>query len=456
MTYYVDSGASPGGNGSSANPFNNLNDARVAMETTTVKNTVVNPGTYREASALILTSADNGISFTGGSGGPVTITGNLQNLVTLDGASNITLQGLTFSGTTSSPVSNGVGAVTLNNSNRNYIIANIFANNGGDGLLLAGSSQNTVSGNQVDNSADSGIELKDGSNSNFVDSNLIDGTGANNTQGGGIFGHGISSNTLSHNQIQNTAGMGIGIEDFGGGTANSSNSITKNLLINNDTQSYDSGAIYLLGRSDEDTNSSVTLNFISEQNANPTQHQVGIYLDDYASGVYVNSNIVQSGTPGNPAAGLSYDFQLHGGNNDTISNNIFDTGSGDTQVALIQSAPSDVPAGPLGTFNNDAVYGNLNPSERTTDGIPSEYAYLAPYNSVNVANNDYWGASGQNTYPDSNPHYDPQGFVDRANGNYNFTGPNGAANIDFTQIDESGIGLMPSTAHSYQLPARPL
>lgn len=449
MSYYVNASASAGGDGSSAHPFTTIDQARVAMEATTVHDTIVQSGTYTETSALTLTSADNGDSFAAAPGATAIITGNLQNLVSLNGTSNLVLKGLTFAGTASSSVYNGVGAVTLNNSSNDHIVADHFLNNGGDGILLAGSSSNEISGNQIDNSADSGIELKDGSNSNLVDSNLINGTNAIGTSGGGIYGHGINGNTLSHNLVENTAGMGIGIEDFGGGTSNSGNSIAQNVLENNDTQSNDSGAIYLLGRSDNDTATSVTANFISEPNADPTQHQVGIYLDDYDSGVTARNNIVQSGTAGNTASGLSYLIQVHGGNKDSFTNNIFDTGSGNTQVALIQSAPSNVPVGSLGTFNNDTISGNLNPSERTTSGIPAEYDYLAPFNSVNVNNNDYWGAPGQNAYPDTSAKYQPQGFVNSASGNYNLTGANGASSIGFTQIDQNGIGLHPSGAHFY-------
>ena len=285
----------------------------------------------------------------------------------------------------------------------------------------------------------SSIELKDASNNNLIDSNVLNGTGAPNTNGGGVFGHGVNGNTITHNLVENTFGMGIGILDFGGGTQNSGNLIQDNTLLNNNTGSIDSGAIYLLDRSDINISTIVNNNFISEPNSNAANHTVGIYLDDYTSGVRVTNNIVQ-GT-------LSYDLQVHGGNADTISNNIFDIGSGATQVALIQPAPAELPAGPLGSFNGDSISGNLIVS--AAGGAPYYDFLSTPSSSVAIRNNDYLGGSGQSTSPDTAPSYTAQSFSNPAAGNYNLAGGSGAASIGFTAIDQTQIGLHPAGAHFY-------
>ena len=59
---------------------------------------------------------------------------------------------------------------------------------------------------------------------------------------------------------------------------------------------------------------------------------VGIYLDEWTSGVTATNNIVVGGNLG---------FELHGGSNDVLTNNIFDIGPNTTGSAdgLIQSNP---------------------------------------------------------------------------------------------------------------------
>jgi hypothetical protein len=438
--YYVAVGGSDNADGSAAHPFASLQRATLAMETGSIKTTYVAGGTYNQATTLNLTTADNGESFIGVTGQTAIIAGNLPTLMSLNGTSGATIEGLTFSGSISTPTSNGQGQLNLNGASNNAIIANHFMNAGGDGLLIEeGASNNTVSGNEIDNTADSSIELKDASNYNVIDSNVLNGTAALNTTGGGVFGHGIHNTVITHNIVENTSGMGIGILDFGSGTQNSNNLIQDNSLTNNDTNSDDSGAIYLLGRSDTNVATSVNMNFISEPNSNSANHTVGIYLDDYSSGVTVTNNIV-SGL-------LSYDLQVHGGNIDQITNNIFNTGSQAAQVALIQSAPTDVPVGPLGTFNNDTMSGNLVVGTGLS-GV--DYAVLGTSpSSVAINNNDYTGGAGTNTVPDSSAKYLSQSFVNLAGGNYNLSGGTGASSIGFVQIDQSQMGTHPTGAHFY-------
>jgi parallel beta-helix repeat protein len=68
--------------------------------------------------------------------------------------------------------------VVLTVANGNSIVANHFSNTGEAVLLTDGSSDNMLSGNEMDNSATSAVEVKNGSNDNVSDSNLVNGTGA--------------------------------------------------------------------------------------------------------------------------------------------------------------------------------------------------------------------------------------------------------------------------------------
>ena len=121
------------------------------------------------------------------------------------------------------------------------------------------------------------MEVKDASNGNLFTNNVINGVGALNLSGGAFYVHGGSNDTFSNNLIENTAGAGIAVEDFGYGTTfNVGNIITRNEILNTSTSasSTDSGAIYILGRSDTDLQTTISMNFISGAgNVNPAGRQ---------------------------------------------------------------------------------------------------------------------------------------------------------------------------------------
>ena len=175
-------------------------------------------GTYDLAGSLTLTSADNGMSFISAPGQHAVLNGGgagLVNLVWLNGAQNVTLQGLTFENTTPG-YSNG--AVALTNASFNHIVGDLFSNND-RGVLLTGSNNNVISGNEIDNSVTAGINAGVASNNNTIDSNLINGvTYANAALGSaGVFMTGGDNNTITHNVVENTAAPGIAVLNWTSG-----------------------------------------------------------------------------------------------------------------------------------------------------------------------------------------------------------------------------------------------
>lgn len=434
--FYVATSGSDGNDGSFAHPFATLAQAQSAMQHSSIWTTYVEGGTYGPSQAMTLTAADNGRSFIAAPGQTPVFDGGagLSNLIALNGASGITLSGLSFINTGA-----GGAALDLEGSSGNSIVANHFSNTGEAILLGGGSGNNTLSGNQIDNSATSAIEIKDASNANRIDSNLINGTGSLNTTGGGVFVHGANSNSITHNLVENTAGMGIGVSDWDDATINVGNIVEFNAVLNTNRISNDSGAIYMLGRSHIDTKAVIANNLIDNTGA-ADQHTIGIYLDDSTSGVDVPGNIVREiGTHG---------VQIHGGDNNTVHNNVFDLGAATASAVLFQSAPADT--GPTNTMLNNLVTRNIIYSSSAT---PHLYDYIDGHSPV-ITNNLYFnttGASMQTAAPtqDSSPVFGNPDFTASTQGNYALQAGSAASVIGFQAIDQTLTGLHPTTAHWY-------
>jgi len=441
--FYVSPTGSDSNNGSATTPFKTLAKALSAMEGSSTHTTYLEGGTYNLTSTLNLGTADSGMTIESAPGSKAVLDGggSLSTLIQLSGASGVTLQGLTFQNTSTGSDS---AAVTLRGAGSNHITGNLFSHTGEGVLLTQGSNNNTVSGNELDNSATSAVEVKNQSNGNTFDSNLVNGTGAIGTQGGGFFLHGANNNVISHNLVENTAGIGIGIENWDSNTINVGNSITNNIVQNTNTSSLstDSGAIDELGRSQVDTKSVISGNYISGPNtaASSGAHIVGIYLDDYTDGVQVTNNIV--------ANTISNSVQIHGGSNVTVQNNIFDLGATGKSAILFQSTDAASTSTPL-PMTNDVVKQNIIASSSSSPTAFDNYSGGTP----TINNNFYMDLINSNFQTNglaqTNAHYGNAQFANEAGGNYTLGSTSGAWAIGFTQIDQSIMGPHPTTAHWY-------
>lgn len=429
------------------------------METGSIKTVYLEAGTYAVGSKITLTSADNGdriLADPGAAAGSAPVLnagGATDTILSLEGAQNITISGLTFQNASSDPAG---AALVLNGSNSAIISGNQFLNNA-EGVLVSGSSHLDFNHNKLDNSATSAVEIKDGSNYDTFTNNVINGVGGTNVSGGGFYAHGINNDVFQNNLIENTAGAGIGIEDFGQGTTlNSYNTITQNKIINTSTStiSTDDGAIYLLGRSDTDQHTTISMNFISNSgNVNSAAHVEGIYLDDNTSGINVTGNIVQ---------GVQSDaVELHGGYNNHFTGNIFDLGTGTHTAALIQQPEADRPSFLAPGLSNDSFSGNIIVSQQANPYYT--YVYFDPQAvNVPITNNLYWDAKIPagglpDTYgvyfyastpvgglPTISPVADSHAFVGdpkfAGGGSYALGTGSAASLIGFTAIDQTKIG----------------
>jgi parallel beta-helix repeat protein len=440
---YVSTGGNDSGSGVASSPFATLAKAVAAAEQSGIHVIKIEGGTYRISSTLNLGSANSGLTIESNPGSHAVLdgSGTQSTLINLSGASNVILRHLTFQNTGS----NGA-AVVLSGADHNRIVGNHFSNTHEGLLLQNGSSNNVVSGNELDNSATSAIEVQNASNGNRFDSNLINGTGAIGTQGGGIFMHGANNNVISHNLVENTAGIGIGIENWDSNTINVGNSVLDNILKNTSmsTASTDSGAIYMLGRSDVNTQSVIRGNYISAPNAPQNAHVVGIYLDELTSGVNISNNIVTNV--------ITHAVQIHGGSNVSVHNNIFDLGAnsglqyGKDSAILFQSENGQAMTGNSFAQN---IIASTSPTPLGLSSIGGGNPTINDNFYMDLLNS-HFGTTGDHLN-ETNAHFGNADFVNQAAGNYTLGSGSGAHAIGFVSINQSVMGLHPTTVHWYSV-----
>jgi hypothetical protein len=262
--------------------------------------------------------------------------------------------------------------------------------------------------------------------------------------------NGGSDNAITHNAISNTAGTGILVVtwDPGAGDYNTSDTIAYNSIINANSATsgwsvegsgptQDAGAIDLGNTPGTNMNINIDNNYIDTLTDPSTGLDVGIYLDEWTSGVTATNNIVVGGNLG---------FEIHGGSNDVLTNNIFDIGPNTTGSAdgLIQSNPG----GAFAFMTGDVVSQNIFNSTATS----TQTAYWVIDGSANVSNNLYYNTNGQpiNTGGvDSNPISGNPQFANPSGGDFSLSSGSAASAIGFQSIDQSAIGLAAKTATWY-------
>ncbi len=239
------------------------------------------------------------------------------NLLRLDNARNVSVEGLTFT-----DVPWDGSAVLAKGGSGLRIAGNRFALVG-TAVTLDGATRSEVSGNRMEHLGRSGVVLAPGSSDNRILANRISDIGEVRFFSGGVMGAGIRNTLIAHNDIRRAARYGISIKNWNPQTVNSDNVIEFNRIRDTARQTADAGAIEMLGRSGNDTRSIVRFNDIRDTGGLATDAQgrwlvrykgFGIYLDDMTSGVTVQGNLLEN-------TGAAAIF-LHGGDNNRVSDNI--------------------------------------------------------------------------------------------------------------------------------------
>lgn len=397
-------------------PFKTLARAQTAMRnSSTIKTTTIRAGTYSLAGTNIsLNWQDAGETWIPYQNETVIIDGGSSGYIRGIGASNMTFEGLTFSNMGSDP--NGL-AMDFNDSGHT-IRWNTFLN----------CKANCIGGGAFSNSV--------------VDSNIINGADIGIT-----IWYGASNNRITHNFIQNATEEGIIIATGAGDPPASNNLIDRNSLKNtcsanaNGVGTDDCGSIYLQDTPHTSTGNQITNNFIDGNGGYTTQSTTlidnwskAIYLDWYASYVVVSGNICRG-------CG-EFGFQNHGGDHDTITNNIFDLSSGGSETGFYQTiSPSFGMNG--NTFTNNIIYSSSafnNPL--WASGIAQTDAPLT--NNTNL----YYSATNaqipNTVIPDTNPQYANPQFTNPSAGDYSIPASSAAYSLINWQTIPTDQGPLPN------------
>ena len=282
------------------------------------------------------------------------------NLLRLENARNVTVEGLTFT-----DVPWDGSAVLAKGGSGLRIAGNRFALVG-TAVTLDGATRSEVSGNRMEHLGRSGIFLAPGSSDNRVLANRISDVGEVRFFGGGVMAAGIRNTLIAHNDIRRAARYGISVKNWNPQTVNSDNVIEFNRIRDTARQTADAGAIEMLGRSGNDTRSIVRFNDISDTGGLATDAQgrwlvrykgFGIYLDDMTSGVTVQGNLLEN-------TGAAAIF-LHGGDNNRVSDNITLMTDPKDRFLRLEWVPSAGRNGLMhGNVANDNVVAAPSPKEQ--------------------------------------------------------------------------------------------
>lgn len=269
------------------------------------------PG-FSQKSEVIAPVAGRLVQFTGGAARQAVV-------------SHITLAGLTFQDTDYSPADGCAGygmgndgVVYLTNATHCAVADCTFRNIGKYAVCLAGGGNNSVTGNDISDSAEGGVLLLKSAR-NTVSDNHIHHCGAVYKHIGGVIleGPGTDENVVSHNTIHDLSRYGISLKNPG-----RRNVIEFNRVERTNTETYDTGGIEVTqGDKEFRSGSVIRYNLVGDtigysyDGRKPVFMSWGIYLDSYAGGYDVNHNICYRSHNGG--------IMLQGGKDNRVTNNIF-------------------------------------------------------------------------------------------------------------------------------------
>ncbi len=303
-TFYVSPTGSDTNTGLSAgSAFRTLAKAQAAMAASSGADTTrVESGTYTAGATL--TAANSGDTIRADTGATPILDGGgaAKTFLTIAGANNLTISGLTFRNTATGNDNDAVKpAVLVTSGTGETIQGDTFTSLGSAVIFDAGSGK--VDGNKITDMGSVAVRVRDEATGVTVSNNTIAHSSYDLPEGGAIELLGVGKNTVTHNTINNSAYNGIWDESAGG------NAITWNKVTNSVLVESDGGGIYAFAPSSGDT---ISYNYVTNSLSNPNLNW-GIYLDDNVNNTTVFENYAQGGEGG---------VDVHGGDNNIITDNV--------------------------------------------------------------------------------------------------------------------------------------
>ncbi len=310
--FVAPAGSDTTGDGSISKPFATLAKAQAKMRLGGPQITYIRGGYYTLPAVtqnsisygLYLTAADSGQTWSyyppDGydsailDGGSTSSSTGIKELITIDGASRVTINGLQL---------------------QHFRWIGIGLHGGGGFYELFPVDSAMADSNTITNNI-----IHDGG----YDTRPIFGYG-----GGAFYSEGnIPNTTVTNNAIYNisTSGTEVAAGNAGTGGNLSSLRIANNVVLSTCLLVSDCGSIYVQDTNTTSTNIRINNNFVRDS-GEPGSAARSIYLDDGVSGAIVSGNI-STGT-------FAWAFTIHGGSNNTISSNIADLGPSNNREILL-------------------------------------------------------------------------------------------------------------------------
>jgi hypothetical protein len=407
--FFVATNGSDSNTGTITSPFATFAKAQTAMQGSTTKTTYLRAGTYPRTATFTLTTADDGETWSTYPGDPVDSAvldggGTLETPVLINGASNVTWNGITIQNFIGVGLAVHGGASGISFPSTGTLAYGSYPETGtanGDTI-----SNNLVLNGGFDSAINQGIFAQAGiavtgqaTNIHVFDNTVHDDVEC------GICGwanpqDGTHSDVLTGLEIENNL-----VYNIGG-------------LGNYETLDAEPSGIYIIhylegGSLPADTGVMISNNYVYnyQYNSNSADRGRGIYTDNGMSNVTITGNIV--GPPGlavqqgSGGAGTTA-FMVHGGDNVIVSGNIIDLGATSRDILFTYV---NLPGGLAMTGNtftgNIVLFGFTGVQNTQSFGATGPSYMDANGNGPNpvnpqVRNNVYYNYVGGSTFTNGN------------------------------------------------------
>jgi parallel beta-helix repeat protein len=385
----------------------------------------------------------------GFTGAGAVASGGNTSLFSINGASNVTIQGLTLTNvaSTASASWGATPAIYLQNASGGTITGDTFTNDAEGVYLASGTHNNTIKNSTFSNIWAEAVDLSPMSTQNIVTNNSITNSGEVFRDTGAIQMVESSGNLITHNLIQNVPRFGIEEQSYDSTIPSGNNTIEYNEILNSGQQTPDTGAIYLFAGQDPSAlGDTIAYNDIANTGGLGTTGtgfvpgqtmSWGIYLDNGVNNAQVYGNLV-SGTEDGGVI-------IHGGNNNNIYNNVL---VNNTEFG-IEFLETTTP------MTGDSVHNNVveEPTDTGSEILSLNPAFVTPsliYNNIYlsptgftpwIADNSFAGWQSEGGDAGSRV-VTSAGFVNAAANNYAFIAGSPALADGIPQLPISSFGTI--------------
>ncbi|MBP2302913.1 right-handed parallel beta-helix repeat-containing protein [Azospirillum picis] len=353
------------------------------------------------------------------------VVARLGTLISTSKASNLTIEGLTFT-----DARYDGAALSMKGGHGNSVGGNHFVNVG-TAVALDGTDNSRVAGNHMEHLGGNGVSMIHAADGNRIYANTIEHIGEIIKGGAGIGGVGSSNALISHNDISDAPRYGVSLKEWDDGQLNRNNTVQFNRIHHVGQETADGGGIEMLGRSGAATGSVIRGNEVIDTgglatDANGswlTDHKGwGISLDDLTSGVTVRDNLVKGFSWGG--------IYVHGGDGNLLENNFGVASRAEDAFIRVEWVPK---AGAEARAQDTTVIHNLAAGEVPID----RYWKLLSPGTLTMDGN--LAANGHG-YGANDAVFNP-GFTDSARADYSLKEDAAALSFGIHDLSWSSMGV---------------